>query len=828
MENYDMNNCTENNNRVPPSARSAAVGFLEDVLPSSGVRFAGTRSLNGMFKNFPCATVSDIVRKAEELEAEEHDAYFACATFATGASRRQDNAVFAKAFWIDVDCGVDKVATGRGYESQAAAMAAIVAFCNAHQLPAPTRWVNSGGGLHCYWHLDGEIPKEDWIPVARDLKRLMKAGIPPLFADESRTADIASVLRVPGTRNWKPERGGAMVRILHAGRSALEFDRFRQRVANAVARLPILQAPCSDAGSEDLMAGLYSAPLLEQLPQLLRHIEPDVARDEWWPILAAIADTYGEAGRGVARDWSAGALHAKTVGRYDGGDFERQYTDCLGRCYDGQPVTIGTVIKRARDGGWSPALGLSSQPVDVTTERLVAKTLAAGEPGDILAGCLFAQVCRDKLLYIAQAGRWLKWSETRWAWCQTGEEMQAAKHVADKVLRHASTLFAEDSEKNKRRMAFAMRLQTLNRLEAMVQLATSEPGMAVGQMTELDSDPWLLGVRNGVLDLKTGSLLAGDPGMLMTRQASAEYDRNARCPRWEQFLLQVFDGDVDTIRFIQRALGYTLTGCTTEEVVFICYGGGANGKSVFGNVIGHILGGYAHTAPPCLLTVRRDGDGSPRNDIAALCGARLAQINELGQGDRLDEQVVKMLAGREKLSARFLYKEHFEFYPTAKPWLRTNHRPVVTGEDDGIWRRVCLIPFRRKFAEHERDKWLEGRLLDEADGILAWMVDGCLAWQQSGLKPSRLVRLESSTYRKESDLLGEFLDDDTVVDAAGRVPQGTLYSYWTSWCQSNGTHSGSKTSFTRKLGERGFVAVKSNGVRFYAGLRIRDKKAEGH
>src|SRR5262249_49141210 len=155
-----------------------------------------------------------------------------------------------------------------------------------------------------------------------------------------------------------------------------------------------------------------------------------------------------------------------------------------------------------------------------------------------------------------------------------------------------------------------------------------------------------------------------------------------------------------------------------------------------------------------------------------LCGARLLQINELNQGDRLDEQIVKMLAGREALSARFLHKEFFEFQPTAKPWLRTNHKPVITGSDDGIWRRIMLIPFSRKFSEQERDTDLESRLSAERDGILAWMVEGCLDWQRIGLAPSSRVRRESNTYRKASDLFGEFLDDETITDPAQRVPQG--------------------------------------------------------
>jgi putative DNA primase/helicase len=247
-------------------------------------------------------------------------------------------------------------------------------------------------------------------------------------------------------------------------------------------------------------------------------------------------------------------------------------------------------------------------------------------------------------------------------------------------------------------------------------------------------------------------MLAAGPGMLITRQAAAEFDPDAKCPQWMKFLDQVFQGDADTVAFIRRALGYTLTGTTTEEKLFICYGWGANGKSVFGNTVAAVLGDYSQTAPPSLLTVRRDGDSGPRNDVARVYGARALQINELNPGDRLDEQVVKMLAGRETLSARFLHREFFDFKPTAKPWLRTNHRPVITGEDDGIWRRILLIPFKRKFPLHECDRWLEQKLLEECNGILAWMVQGCLEWQLDGLQPSALVKQESGTYRKKSDL----------------------------------------------------------------------------
>ncbi len=542
---------------------------------------------------------------------------------------------------------------------------------------------------------------------------------------------------------------------------------------------------------------------IERVNSMLAAITADCSYKEWRGVLWALAATGWLCAEKLARVWSEASTRFKEA------DFLRLWSDYDPT--DPNATGFGSLVFIAKEHGWhAPADG---------------HELAAGAPGDILAGRMFAAQYREQLLWVSQAGRWLRWDGMRWAWCTCGEEMAAAKIVADKILTRVSQLFTQDSDRNKRRMSFAIGLQNIRRLEAMIELAKSESGMAIGDMSALDSDQWLVGCRNGVVDLRTGSLLVPDPAMHITRQVAAEYHSDADCPLWKSFLLSVFEGDAPTVEFAQRALGYTLTGTVTEEVIFICYGGGANGKSVFANVLSVIFFEYGQMAPQSLLTVRRDGDAAPRNDVARLCGARLVQINELNSGDRLNEQIVKMLAGREMISARFLHKEHFDFWPTAKPWLRTNHRPVITGEDDGIWRRIMLIPFKRKFAEHERDPWLESKLLAERDGVFAWMVAGCLDWKKVGLKPSPLVRRESATYRTESDLLGEFLDETTERDPNGKIEQSRLFDLWRIWCTTNGTRYGSKVGFSRKLGERDIVEARSNGQRFYGGIKLRGAAA---
>lgn len=490
------------------------------------------------------------------------------------------------------------------------------------------------------------------------------------------------------------------------------------------------------------------------------------------------------------------------------------------------PATVGAVFDKsglaARDK-WRKREDYRERTIRKATEGLQVLGNAVASPteahGDVLNGQEFAKANRGKLIFVPQAAKWLKWNGTVWGACERGEEMQAAKAVAQGLMNKAQEVLAVDPDKGKRLVNHAVKSHNLNRLEAMLRLGSTEEGMSAA-LSDFDSDPWLLGVRNGVVDLRTGELLEARPEMRISKQCNAAYDKFAKCPLWLKFLHEVFQGDADTIETVQRALGYTLTGSNTEERLFICYGFGSNGKSIFSNTVRTILGSYGHTAPTSLLTVRRDGDTGVRNDLAALAGARYVSLNELQSGDRLDEQIVKQIAGREPIAARFLHKEFFEFTPQFTPWLRTNHKPVVTGDDDGIWRRLVLIPFRRKFDEHECDPDLEHKVAADLDGILAWFVDGAVKYQRDGLKLSPAIRQENRAYRKESDLLGEFIEETCKADPNGRVEQSKLFERWRLWCDACGVRYGSKASFTRRLAERDHTEERSNGKRFYAGLTL--------
>lgn len=439
--------------------------------------------------------------------------------------------------------------------------------------------------------------------------------------------------------------------------------------------------------------------------------------------------------------------------------------------------------------------------------------------GDIRNAKAFAHKWRGQLVCVTTRDKWLQWHDQKWQLCEKDEHIAHAKQCCSDILASASAVFSANPETGKRLVADAMAAHNLPKINAMLKLAVSEPDMAVTDR-ELDADPMLLGVQNGVVDLHRVHLLFNYPEMRITRHCGANFVEDAPAPRWGQFLGQIFKGDTQTIEIVQRLLGYTLTGRVTEEVLVICIGYGSNGKSVFSNVIARIMGGYSRTAPPSLLTVRRSDDASPRNDLAALAGARYVSISELQAGDRLDEQVVKLLAGREPISARFLHKEFFEFLPTFTAWLRTNHKPIITGEDHGIWRRLVVLPFDRTFTDGEKDPFLEDKLMEESDGILQWMLEGVRMYLKDGLKLSPRIKAEVAKYRSDSDMLGEFLSDKTTPNATAKVNQVQMYAAWRSWCEESGVRPGSKKTFTQRLAERGYPEGRSNGARLYVGLEL--------
>ena len=417
--------------------------------------------------------------------------------------------------------------------------------------------------------------------------------------------------------------------------------------------------------------------------------------------------------------------------------------------------------------------------------------------------------CGADVRYCHAWGKWLIWDGTRWADDETGEIQRLARQTIFDILQEAQSLpFGDDRREKLGKWAFAS--ESRNRLESMVALAQAEPDVPI-KHTELDADPWLLNVQNGILNLQTGQLLDHDRAHLCRRMATVFFDPNATCPAWLAFLHRVMDGNTEMVDFLQRAVGYSLTGLISEQCLFFLYGTGRNGKSTFIETLASLFGDYAAKTQTETLMLKREGQAGIPNDIARLPGTRFVTAAETEDGRRLNESLVKDLTGGDTITARFLHKELFEFKPQFKLWMYGNHKPNIRGTDDGIWRRVKVIPFTVTIPLGERDPDLPHKLRDELPGILAWAVLGCLKWQREGLPDTEAIQQATSAYRNEMDMLKAFLDEMCVLDKHARTPANKMYKAYLDWCAEAGEKAQSNRVFMRMLRERGFATTAGSG-----------------
>jgi putative DNA primase/helicase len=431
-------------------------------------------------------------------------------------------------------------------------------------------------------------------------------------------------------------------------------------------------------------------------------------------------------------------------------------------------------------------------------------------------GEYFARLYGDRLRYDHRRGRWLLWNGHWWRDDETRSVRRLAKEAAR--ARYGRATAIADLRDREVEARFAIGSENRQRLDAMLAAAQTEPPL-VDPGDAWDADPWLLGVGNGVVDLRTGTLRAGSPDDRITRHTDIAYERDARCPRWLRFLDEVFADDEELIGFVGRAIGYSLTGDTSEQCVFTCYGTGSNGKSVLLSIVRAIAGTYAANTP--FSTFEARSRAAIPNDLAALAGARLVTASETAEDARLNESRLKALTGGDPITARFLNREFFTYRPVAKFWLAVNHKPRVIDDSYGFWRRVRLIPFARQFGA-DADPRLVEALARELPGILAWAVERALAWQDRGLLPPAAVATATAVYRAESDPLADFVEASCVVADGCAVGATAAYKAYRTWAIASGLGEReilSSTSFgTRMKGRFAWGHRKTGNVYFGLGL----------
>jgi putative DNA primase/helicase len=412
--------------------------------------------------------------------------------------------------------------------------------------------------------------------------------------------------------------------------------------------------------------------------------------------------------------------------------------------------------------------------------------------------------------------KWLVWTGAHW-------EIDNGYLIHDRGLKMIRGIYAEllktadyrdrlDIEKH------GMQSESARRRKALIEVASWIPELNICT-DDLDRDPWLFSVRNGTIDVRTGEMREHRPEDLITRIAKVDYDPKAECPAWRKFIMEIMNYNTELIHFIQNAAGWAITGDVSEQAMFILFGTGANGKSTFLNTIMNLLGDYA-IATPTETFMKKSGD-QITNDIARLRGTRFVTTTEAEHGRRLSEPLIKQITGNDRMTARFLYGEFFNFDPTFKIWMATNHKPVIKGTDHGIWRRIKLIPFTTRIEEDKQDKHLEKKLMLESSGILNWLIEGARRWCTEGLKTPNIILSATAEYRAEMDVIGNFIKERCIQSDSVNIKARELFKCYQDWCDENNEHAVSERFFGLRLKELGFEQHRSNDGRYWHGIHLR-------
>lgn len=425
--------------------------------------------------------------------------------------------------------------------------------------------------------------------------------------------------------------------------------------------------------------------------------------------------------------------------------------------------------------------------------------------------------------YNAIDGQWMIWDGRRWE----TDEIGLVKRMADALLdaMHKDKLNHRELAADRKYNKYMAASRSSKGKEAMLKEARHLEGIPI-LPAELDRPGNVFNAANCMVSLRTGSVRKHDRAAMLSKLGGTAYEAGAKAPHWMNFLGDITCGDKELALYLQRMAGYCLTGSTREQCCFFLYGGGSNGKSTFVDTLALIMGDYAATCQPETVMMR-DKNPSARADIARLRGCRMVSTFEPNEGSRLDEGIVKQLTGGDRIVARFLYGKEFEFSPEFKILMATNHKPVIKGTDNGIWRRVRLVPFLAEIGEDRKDKRLPDKLKRELPGILAWAVEGAIGWYREGLPKCALVEDASAEYRTEMDKIQQFCDDCLHQAQARQLQTSTAYQAYRGWCQDVGDRY--PVTANRFYGEmkKRFPVRKTKACNVYDNLELTEQGERG-
>ena len=472
-------------------------------------------------------------------------------------------------------------------------------------------------------------------------------------------------------------------------------------------------------------------------------------------------------------------------------------------------VKVGTELQKlATDGSVSPA-AMAEVAARFTAEVVSEVDAIPPQFSEESLALRFSRQYAGQLRYVAGWGRWMCWDGTRWR----EDDTLAVFDRCRRICRRASAECGDVKERA------AMKIAAAQTVAAIERLARADRRHAA-VVQQWDADAWLLNTAAGTVDLRTGELLSHLREQYLTKITAA--GPGGECPMWRRFLDRVTDGNSELQEFLQRVIGYCLSGSTREHALFFLYGTGANGKSVFLSTIAGILGDYAKTAPASAFTASST-DQHP-TDLAGLRGARFVTAIETEDGRWWAEAKIKSLTGGDRITARFMRQDFFEYVPQFKLIVAGNHKPGLRNVDEAIRRRLHLIPFTVTIAEQERDPDLAEKLKTEYPGVLQWAIEGCLGWQRDGLKSPDIVRSATSDYLAAEDAIGRWIEDRCLVGDGYWTAGAALFADWQQWSDRTGERPGTQKRFTQGLQARGIQSERSGaaGTRGFVGIALRD------
>jgi putative DNA primase/helicase len=702
---------------------------------------------------------------------------------------------------------------------------------------SPSIIVRSGFGLQVYWRF-----KEPYLiesDTDRATMKLLSVRFQAMLRHMANarnwsidpTADLCRLLRIPGTFNHKLN---ADVRPVTANYSQWTYD--PSDIEEILEGTEEILEGTEDLGTAPARPALLGNLTPAKLPSILdgcvwmRHCRDDAValpEPEWYRMLTVVARCED------AERWAHEL--SQTYKKYSRSETQRKLKQASSNKV--APVTCAYVESTLTDGRFCAEClfrGTVNSPIaigrieEVDAVDAVDAVAAFGAPEtaasqiehftDIGNAKRFIARYRGTVLYCESWGQWLVWDTMRWT---KDERLEVFARASDMIRSlYAIAKKITDEDERKAFLSHLMKSESHRSIHAMVTMAKSDRTVA-RHPDDFDCDPWLCTVKNGTLDLRTGRLRPHEQKDMITKLAPVAHDPEARCPNWLKFLDMIMLGRQNLVDFLKRALGSSLTGITNDKAMFLLYGpGGDNGKSTMIEVIEMLLGDYARRTP--VETFLKKREGSIPNDIARLRGARFVWAAENDRGVRLAESVVKEMTGGDRMVARFLHGEFFEFMPTFKLWLATNHKPTIRG-DAAIWRRLKLVPFEYTIPKAQQKNRHEVMAMFQAElsGILNWAIKGCIEWQHDGLGVPNEVITATREYESEQDTFTMFLDEKCVRVPNARVLSLVLYREYKTWAEEHGESPVSHKNFSSLMSERGFAKAKTMKGALYSGLGIR-------